>query len=96
VPALRLLASLDAAEVERHCLGLAVRLTERAAAIGLRRVTSGPMSQIVVLHTEDAGRIAERLREHGVRATALGDRIRFGLHYFNDDSDVEAAVRALT
>jgi selenocysteine lyase/cysteine desulfurase len=96
VPALRLLASLDAAEVERHCLGLAARLTERAEAIGLRRVTAGPASQIVVLHTDQADRIAGRLREHGVRATALGDRIRFGLHYFNDQRDVEVALRALS
>jgi selenocysteine lyase/cysteine desulfurase len=78
-----------------RCLGLAARLTERAEAIGLRRVTGGPASQIVLLHTDRADRVAERLREHGVRATALGDRIRFGFHYFNDERDVEAALRAL-
>jgi hypothetical protein len=30
-----------------------------------------------------------------VRATALGDRVRFGFHYFNDDQDVSGALRAL-
>jgi selenocysteine lyase/cysteine desulfurase len=30
-----------------------------------------------------------------VRATALGDRVRFGFHYFNDDNDVRATLRVL-
>jgi selenocysteine lyase/cysteine desulfurase len=95
VAALRLLGELDAAEVERHCLALARALTEGARERGLRRVTDGPASQIVVLATDEADRAAGRLRASGVRATALGDRIRFGVHYFNDEGDVEAALRAL-
>ncbi|MFF5208360.1 aminotransferase class V-fold PLP-dependent enzyme [Streptosporangium sp. NPDC000396] len=94
--ALRLLGALDAEQVERHCLGLAGQLTEQARALGLRRVTDGPASHIVALHTGQADRVAVRLRECGVRATALGDRVRFGFHYFNDEHDVQAAVRALT
>ncbi|MEU7895812.1 aminotransferase class V-fold PLP-dependent enzyme [Nonomuraea sp. NPDC049152] len=74
IPALRLLGSLDAERVERHCLALAGELTERAEAAGLRRVTDGPASHIVVLRTGQADGIAVRLRERGVRATALGDR----------------------
>lgn len=31
----------------------------------------------------------------GVRAAALGDRVRFGFHYFNDRHDVRAALQAL-
>jgi selenocysteine lyase/cysteine desulfurase len=93
--ALRLLGSLDAGDVERHCLGLAGQLTEDAQRLGLRRVTDGPDSHIAVFHTDQADRIAARLREHGVRATALGDRVRFGFHYFNNEDDVSATVRAL-
>jgi selenocysteine lyase/cysteine desulfurase len=93
--ALRLLGGLDAGEVERHCLGLARQLTEQSQAIGLRRVTGGPPSHIVVLHTDQADRLAGRLREHGVRATALGDRVRFGFHYFNNERDVRATLHAL-
>ena len=96
VHALRLLGTLDPADVERHCLGLAARLIEGAGELGLRRVTDAPSSQIVVLGTDRAGQVADRLREHGVRATALGDRIRFGFHYFNDESDVQAALGVLT
>ncbi|WP_344979076.1 aminotransferase class V-fold PLP-dependent enzyme [Streptosporangium fragile] len=93
--ALRLLGSLDAGRVERHCLGLARQLTEEARSIGLRRVADGPLSQIVVLRTDHADRISARLRERGVRATALGDRVRFGLHYFNSEDDVLATLRVL-
>jgi selenocysteine lyase/cysteine desulfurase len=94
--ALRLLSSLDGADVERHCLALAGHLTEQLQAIGMRRVADGPPSHIVTLYADDAERIAGRLRACGVRATALADRIRFGFHYFNNERDVRAAVRALT
>jgi selenocysteine lyase/cysteine desulfurase len=93
--ALRLLGSLDADRVERHCLGLAAEFTSQAAALGLARVTSGPPSQIVALRAADAERLAGRLRQRGIRATSLGDRIRFGFHYFNNDDDVARTVEAL-
>ncbi|WP_242613871.1 aminotransferase class V-fold PLP-dependent enzyme [Actinomadura roseirufa] len=93
--ALGLLGRLDAAAVERHVLGLAARLTEGAAALGLRRVHDGPPSHIVVLAVDGAERIAERLRRRGVRATALGDRVRFGIHYFNDESDISTVLDVL-
>ncbi|MFD2467747.1 aminotransferase class V-fold PLP-dependent enzyme [Amycolatopsis silviterrae] len=93
--ALRMLAALDADAVERHVLGLAARLTSEAAALGLRPVDDGPRSHIVVLATEYADRIAGSLAAHGIRATALGDRVRFGFHYFNDENDIAAVTRAL-
>ncbi|GII34814.1 aminotransferase class V-fold PLP-dependent enzyme [Planotetraspora mira] len=94
--ALRLLGSLDARRVERHCLDLARHLTEQAGNLGLRRVAGGPLSQIVVLRSDHADRISMRLREHGVRATALGDRVRFGFHYFNNEDDVRTTLSALS
>jgi selenocysteine lyase/cysteine desulfurase len=93
--ALRLLGSLHAGRVERHCLDLATRFTSQAATIGLPRVPGGPPSQIAVLRTEDAERIASQLRQQGIRATALGDRIRFGFHYFNNHHDVAVTLRAI-
>jgi selenocysteine lyase/cysteine desulfurase len=93
--ALRLLGRLDAGRVERHCLDLAARFTRGARAIGLRRATDGPASHIVVLRTDHADLIANRLRQRRVRATALGDRVRFGFHYYNNDHDATAALRAL-
>ncbi|MGV9386324.1 aminotransferase class V-fold PLP-dependent enzyme [Nonomuraea sp. NPDC003707] len=94
--ALRLFRSLDAGRVERHCLDLARQLTEEARGAGFRRVVNGPLSQIVVLHTDHADRLSARLRERGVRATALGDRVRFGFHYFNDEDDVRTTLSVLT
>jgi selenocysteine lyase/cysteine desulfurase len=93
--ALRLIGGLDPGQVERHCLDLATEFTSQAATIGLPRASGGPPSQIAVLRTEKAERIAARLRQEGIRATALGDRIRFGFHYFNTDHDVAAALDAL-
>jgi selenocysteine lyase/cysteine desulfurase len=93
--ALQLFGRLDPSRVERHCLDLAAHLTSHAHALGLPRVTDGPASHIVVLRTDHADRIAHRLRQHRVRATALGDRVRFGFHYYNNDHDVSATLRAL-
>ena len=94
--ALRLLCSLDAGRVERHCLDLATRFTSHAADLGLARVTGGPPSQIVVVRTAEAERLAGLLRQQGIRATALGDRLRFGFHYFNNGDDLARTVRALS
>ncbi|GLW06195.1 aminotransferase class V [Microtetraspora sp. NBRC 13810] len=93
--ALGLIGSLDPARVERHCLDLAGSLVEQAAALGFRRTSRGALSHIAVLHAADADRLAGRLLRHGIRATALGDRVRFGFHYFNDETDVLAVLRAL-
>jgi selenocysteine lyase/cysteine desulfurase len=38
---------------------------------------------------------AGRLLAAGVRARMLGDRLRVGFHYFNDDEDLAAALGAL-
>jgi selenocysteine lyase/cysteine desulfurase len=94
--ALRLLRSLDVGRVERHCLDLATQFTSHAADLGLSRVTGGPPSQIVVLRTAEAERLAGLLRQQGIRATALGDRLRFGFHYFNNGDDLARTVRALS
>lgn len=70
-------------------------MTEQAEAVSLHRVTDGPTSHIAVFHTDQAERITERLRESRIRATALGDRVRFGFHYFNNEDDIAATIRAL-
>ncbi|WP_028925734.1 aminotransferase class V-fold PLP-dependent enzyme [Pseudonocardia acaciae] len=94
--ALRLLGDLDPVAVERHCLGLAARFTERARDLGFSRVGDGPPAHIVVLAVRDADRVAAALAERRVRATALAGRVRFGFHYFNDDADVDRAIDALS
>ncbi|WP_409464341.1 aminotransferase class V-fold PLP-dependent enzyme [Amycolatopsis sp. GA6-003] len=93
--ALTLLSSLDTAAVDRHVVGLAGTLLDEARALGYRRVTDGPLSQIAVVATDRAPELAAELTKARVRATALGDRVRFGFHYFNTEEDVAAAVRVL-
>jgi len=103
--ALRIWLGVDPVRVEAHCLALAGRLAERAAELGFAQV--GGASQIVVLRTDRPDRLTETLTmtltetltkalaAHQVRATVLGDRVRFGVHYFNDGSDVDAVLDAL-
>lgn len=93
--ALQLFRSLDQVRVERHCLGLADMLIERARDIGFQRATHGSLSQIVALRTEQAATLTRRLDKQGIRATALGDRVRFGFHYFNSEDDVEKVIEVL-
>ncbi|WP_326568917.1 aminotransferase class V-fold PLP-dependent enzyme [Amycolatopsis rhabdoformis] len=93
--ALEVLATLDPDQVERHVLGLAADLAGEAAALGLRPVHDGSRSHLVVLATDRADRLARVLASQGIRATALADRVRFGLHYFNNATDVEVTIRAL-
>jgi selenocysteine lyase/cysteine desulfurase len=93
--ALRLWLGVDPARVEEHCLGLARRLAGRATELGFAQVGAPATSQIVVLRTDHPARLTGALAAHRVRATVLGDRVRFGVHYFNDESDLAAVLDAL-
>lgn len=91
LPALDLLLTLDAEQVERHCLRLAADFRARVAAAA---VGSG-QSHIVVVRVNDPAAVGARLARDGVRATLLGDQLRVGFHYFNSDADVERAASVL-
>jgi selenocysteine lyase/cysteine desulfurase len=93
--ALPVFLSLDRVAVEKHCLHLAGQLSEEAARLGFPPVAEVNPSPIVVLRAEHAERVINALRTRGVRATALGDRIRFGVHFFNNEADIDATLRAL-
>ncbi|MFP3988179.1 aminotransferase class V-fold PLP-dependent enzyme [Streptomyces sp. E11-3] len=93
--AVRLLRRLDAAAVEAHCLALADEFLAGARELGIQRAASGRQSQIAVVRTEDAGRLTKELAAARIRASALADRLRVGFHYFNDRTDVEAALAAI-
>jgi selenocysteine lyase/cysteine desulfurase len=43
----------------------------------------------------DPDAVRTRLRSCGVRARVLGDRLRVGFHYFNNQEDVTAALGVL-
>lgn len=93
--AIALLSQLPAAAVERHCLALAAAFREGALDAGARPVSAGQSSHIAVVQMTDPDAVRARLRSGRVRARVLGDRLRVGFHYFNNDQDVAAALGAL-
>ena len=93
--AIALLADLPAAAVERHCLDLAAAFRDGAAESGAIPVSAGRPSHIAAVRVSDPDSVSARLRAAGVRARMLGDRLRVGFHYFNNDDDLAAALGAL-
>jgi selenocysteine lyase/cysteine desulfurase len=91
--ALDIVLSLNAAAVEDHVLGLASMFRSEATAHGLRPLAVQQPSQIVVVPLAAASSIETRLADSNVVATSLGPAVRFGFHGFNDETDVEAALR---
>lgn len=96
VAALTLRERLQPLEVERHCVGLATRIVSEAAGLGFERVGDGPISHIVVLEVGSAAAaLATALAAADIRATLLGTRLRLGVHYFNDDNDLDRIAGVL-
>jgi selenocysteine lyase/cysteine desulfurase len=93
--ALELLLELPAELVESHCLALAARFREGAAALGARPLDDGRGSQIVSVAVRDARAAEGALAARGVRALAMSGRVRVGFHYFNIESDADLALSAL-
>ncbi len=92
--ALRLSLALPPERVEQHCLTLAAAFRDGAGAAGAVPVGDGT-SHIAAVRVADPPWQLARLRSAGIRAAALGDRLRVGFHYFNNGSDVEAILRVL-
>ncbi|MGI8714878.1 MAG: hypothetical protein ACR2NR_17210 [Solirubrobacteraceae bacterium] len=57
-------------------------------------VGNGSPSHIVSARVPDAESLISSLEAAGIRALALGDRLRVGFHYFNDERDVDAVLGA--
>ena len=93
--AIELMAHLPAAAVEQHCLTLADAFREGARSAGAVPVGLSRPSHIAAVQVPDPEAVRDRLREGRVHARVLGDRLRVGFHYFNNDDDVTAALRAL-
>jgi selenocysteine lyase/cysteine desulfurase len=93
--AIALLSALPATAIERHSLGLAAAFRDQAMEAGAVPVSTGLPSHIVAVRVKNPDSVSARLRTAGVRARLLGDRLRVGFHYFNNDEDVEAGLGAL-
>ena len=88
-PVLALFAGLDTNALYSHATGLAARFEER---MNLTRAT--PPSAIVTWADSD-GRALSLLSDAGITASGRAGRARVAFHLFNDEEDVELALRAL-
>lgn len=96
--ALKVLTPIDPAKSEAYVGRLATDLYDRLLELGLsiwtpddvmRRATN------IVFRSLRADELLVELEAHGVRAFSGEGRIRFSLHAFNDEQDIEAAVSAM-
>lgn len=89
VPALRLLAAMDRAALQRHAIALA-----DAAATRLEVEPTGSSILGVRLALSPEA-IPDLLAAHGIRASVRAGAVRISFHAYNDDADVDAVVDAL-
>ncbi|NBE99602.1 aminotransferase class V-fold PLP-dependent enzyme [Nonomuraea sp. KC401] len=92
-----LIERIDLAAVDEHVSALVEELAQRLAAAG-ERVASpaearGPQ---VAIADDDPARLAARLAERRIWTAPRGDLLRLSLHYYNDRSDVDSAVEAIS
>ncbi len=85
--ALRMFAGLDAAEVWARASGLGDQLCE---ALGIPQ-----QHQAIVTWADPDGSDLQKLGAAGIRASGRAGRLRASFHLWNDESDVEAVLRAL-
>ncbi|MGH2995486.1 MAG: aminotransferase class V-fold PLP-dependent enzyme [Gaiellaceae bacterium] len=86
---LELLHELGVERVAEHNLALARTFSERLGQ-------PEPSSPIVQVKVKGAEAAVERLRAAGVACSERAGSIRFCFHLYNDESDVELALSALT
>jgi selenocysteine lyase/cysteine desulfurase len=92
---LELIESLDPRTTERHALSLAHGVRSVLERNGLAPVAEDAQTQIVSAIVRDADSLAFELGTAGVKASSRGGCIRFGCHYFNDQSDLDKLDHAL-
>jgi len=85
---LALFASLDIGEVWARAVGLGDAL---CAGLGMQ-----PQHQAIVTWPDPEGRDLAALEAAGIRASGRAGRARVAFHLWNDESDVEAALQALS
>lgn len=93
--ALQLLARLDSAEVETHALRLADRFESEAMELGCKVVRAGRGSHIRVMSVPQADTVIREMNRANVAVKVSENRIRIGVHAFNNDADITRAIEAL-
>ncbi len=91
-----LLEPLGPENVERRDLELADAFRAGLTDLGLTPIVPADQaSQIVALRVPDAQALERQLGEAGVVAAVRDGFLRLSFHFFNDESDVQAALTAL-
>ena len=93
--ALRLHLRLDPEVVRAHCTRLADTLLRGLLEAGFSSPNPDGGSHIVVAQTGGRSLDPDVLPRNGIKALHSGTRLRFGVHYFNDDDDVAAVLAAV-
>jgi len=89
------LAEEPALKRERYVLGLSRALRDHLDQLGLPVQQTDLESPIVTFAPKDPELLMGRLAERGIRGALKMDRIRFGFHIYNDESDVDLVCHIL-
>jgi len=96
---LKIIEEVGVEAIERHVLGLAGELLDQFREFDVDVITppDPPLRAGIVSWLDDApAATANRLADHGVYVTGSSGRIRAAFHLYNDSSDVERLVNALS
>jgi selenocysteine lyase/cysteine desulfurase len=98
LPALRMIAEVGLHAIQHHVQALADRFIAGAKKRGLdlltpqERAARGPL---VMVGSADAPRLVEALARDGILCSTRDGALRVSLHYYNNESDVDAVLEAL-
>jgi selenocysteine lyase/cysteine desulfurase len=98
VAGLEMLAEVDRADVAAHVAGLTRTLHDELAAMGAQVRSPGGDAQRgpqIALVDPDPARLDAHLRRNDIAASPRGEVVRLSFHYYNNDDDVAAVLRAL-
>ncbi len=95
---LELLASIGPAAIDTQIGRLVQRMIDGARARGLDVMTpDDPLARgaLVVIRSDNAPALVDRLAARGIIASARGDGVRVSFHAYNNDDDVDAVLQHL-
>ncbi|MBF8189804.1 aminotransferase class V-fold PLP-dependent enzyme [Nonomuraea sp. K274] len=92
-----LIERVDLSAVQEHVSALVEELAERLTAAGERVASpAGARGPQVAIADDDPNALAARLAERRIWTAPRGDLLRLSFHYYNDRSDVDAVVEAIS
>jgi selenocysteine lyase/cysteine desulfurase len=92
---LRLVLEAGVERTAEHVAGLASALEAGVRELGGTVVTPDRRGALLCVESSDAQALVDELAAAGVVASWRDRSVRLSFHFYNDESDVEAALRAL-